>query len=690
MKKSSIIFFILFIFSSQILLLSQNISKYTNWQLKQYAVDAEAKHNFVIAKNFYSLLQKRQNNDLNITFKLAELQLKTRDYIKAKNNFLKIYKSKNKNYKQAWYYYCLILKMQGKYNKAKKNFIKLFKDCDNKKDLKLKYLCKLQLKGIELSEEKPDSNIFIHHLDRTINTPHLETSPIIINDTAFVYASYKIDSIEIVSSDTNAIRPLTHFYLATKQNGKWTGNKKPPLPFFNFREKSTANGAFSLDHQRFYFTVREFNAQGILISHLYYTKYKNAKWSKPQKIGNNINSDYFDSTQPTVGYSFNPNQEIIYFISNRPGGWGGYDIWFTIYDKIYDQFSEAINAGGYINTFADEKTPFYDNKNKKMYFSSNGYPSFGGFDIFYSLGEITNWTEAQNLGKPINSSFDDFYFCQLPNKITGLFISNRNKALNWGNKNCCFDIFLFNQSSNKNIKISGNLYTSNISISEYLKKDLLNDSISEKTKFEKFINNAVVSLQVKNKIDSTYFTLFKDTTDTNGNFNFFVSPNQDYNIAINANGYLFNNYSFSVSKNATNSINLGKIKTERIAQNNIILRNILFNFNSSQLTDSSKLYLDTVVIPVLKKYNNIVIEIGAHTDSKGSNEYNLKLSQKRAESVVKYLSAHGIAFDRLKAVGYGETKPLVPEKNADGTDNPEARSLNRRVEFKIIGIKNHL
>lgn len=686
MKKFVIITSFLILSNSH--LISQNLNKYSNWELKQYAADAELKKNFVIEKKYYSELAKRKKNDFAIINKLAQLQFETRDYENAKNNFFKVYKAGGKIAEKAWYNYAAILKMQGNYKSAEDIFKEILKTCKDKDDLELKYLTKMQIDGINL--ENSDSNIFIIHLDKTINSPHLETSPIIINDTAFVYASYYIDSIKIISGNKDSLGPETHFYLATKQNNKWTGHQKANLPFYNLENKSTANGAFSLDHKRFYFTIREFNKQGILLSHLYYTKIENEVWSEPIKIENDVNSEFSNSTQPTVGYSFNSSQEIIYFISDRPDGWGGFDIWFTVYDIIYDKFSEPVNAGGFINSFADEMTPFYDAKDKKMYFSSNGYPSLGGFDIFYSIGEVTSWTQAVNLGKPINSTYDDFYFTQLPNKKTGLLISNRDEALDWGNKNCCFDIFFFDQFSNKHVLVTGNLYATNIPTSAFMQKELLNDTVNENQKIEKNLNNVVVSLQVKNNSDNKYFTIFKDTTDANGNFNFSVSPGQDYNISINANGYLFNNYSFSINNPIPDSINVGKIETEPIPQKNIVLRNILFNYNSADLTDNSKLYLDTLVIPVLKKYNNTVIEIGAHTDSKGSNEYNLRLSQERAQTVLDYISIQGIAKNRLKAVGYGETQPLENEKNPDGTENIQAQSLNRRVEFKILGLNNQL
>lgn len=684
MKKLTFIIFFLSLLNS--LLVAQDLKKFNIWELKQYAFDAETKKNYVIAKDYYSELAKRKKGDLTILNKLAQLQFETRDYENAKNNFFDVYKAGGKESKKAWYNYSIILKMQGDKNAAIQNFKEILKTCKEKNDLELKYLSKMQLDGINL--ENSDSNIFLLHLDKTINTPHLETSPIIINDTAFVYASYYIDSIKIISSNKDSLSPLTHFYLATKQKDKWTGHKKPNLPFYNLDNKSTANGTFSLDHKRFYFTIREFNEIGILVSHLYYTKIENGNWSVPIKINNNVNTEFYNSTQPTVGYSFNSSQEVVYFISDQPGYWGGYDIWFTVYNIIDDKFSEPVNAGGFINTFADEMTPFYDVKNKKMYFSSNGYPSIGGFDVFYCIGEVTSWTQAINIGNPINSTYDDFYFTQLPNNQTGLIISNRDEALDWGNKNCCFDIFFFDQFSNKHVLVSGNVYAANVSISDFIQKELLNDTVDKNQKFEKSLNNVVVSLQVKNTADNTYFTIFKDTTDVDGNFNFSISPGQDYNISINANGFLFNNYSFSINNPIPDSLNIGKIETEPIPQNNIVLRNILFNYNSADLTDSSKLYLETIVIPVLKKYKNTVIEIGAHTDSKGSDDYNLKLSQERAQSVLDYISMHGVANNRLKAVGYGETMPLENEKNPDGSENIQARSLNRRVEFKIMGFTN--
>ncbi len=653
-----------------------------NWELKQYAQIYETQKDYPLELLYYQELLRRSKRNKEYKYKVATLLLKTRNYEAAKLLFADLIKSKNKYTNIATFYYATILKMQGKYNEAQEYFSQLSENKKFMKDELNHYKIDIQIEGIKLANDTNyHKKIYVNHLNSPINKPHLEASPIILNDTTFAFYSNSVDSIKFISN--NDTTPVGKFYLATKQNSLWNARLRPPEPF-NF--KGILNGTFSIDKQRFYFTVKEENTIGQEVTQLYYTKKINGKWQKPQKIGNNVNLPYYNSTQPTVGLTIRNNEELIYFVSDRPGGWGGKDIWFTVYDKILDKFSEPVNAGGFINSFGDEITPFYDYKNKTMYFSSTSYPSFGGFDVYKTIGEITNWLPPENLGSPVNSSFDDVYYCLNSKTSNGFVVSNRDEAYDWGTPNCCFDIFEISQEPIKPVFVQGWLKIPDTTITENIKKSL-NDTVKKET-FETFVQQAIVNLQIKNQKDSSYFTIFSDTTTTNGKYSFRVPPGQSYNIYVNANGYIFSSYAFDLNEITSDTINLPNIQLEPAFQKNIVLHNILFNYDSDMLTPNSKKYLDTVIIPILQKYDNIVVEIGAHTDSKGSDEYNLELSQRRAQTVVNYLILKGIAESRLVAVGYGETIPLVPDRNPDGSDNPQARQINRRVEFKIIKLVN--
>lgn len=653
-----------------------------NWELRQYAKDAKKKKRYVIALKYYTELYARKPNNQKYKYNVALLYYKTNNYTNSKEIFFEIYSNKKYKHIEALYYYAESCRKLGEIVEAEESFMKFVDICPKKFQL-LKYFA---LNAIESINYKQDSccmnNVQIIHLNKTINYPHLETSPVIINDTCFVYSSNSLDTIKIV--DNKSFNNLNVFYVATKINGNWNGGGVAPKPFVNITDHSIANGVFSPDKTRFYFTVKEPTNRGFSVSKLYVSERINGVWSDPQKLKNKINLPFYNSTQPTVGITFDPNLEVIYFISNRQGGLGGNDIWFTVYDKIHQTYTVPSNAGGYINTPGDEMTPFYDNKNKTMYFSSNGLPGFGGFDIFKTIGSVSNWIPAENIGTPLNTCFDDLYFSKFQHKNKGFFISNRTEAYDWGQENCCFDIFMFDALDNNKIIITGQLLSPLLVINQEIEKIINNDDyVLDST--ASFLGNTVVNLEIQDQVDSSYFSLYRDTTDNMGRYQFTIEKGQNYLMSINAKGYLFSSCDFSTQAITNDTLNVDCLKAIPDSNQNIILKNILFEYNSADLTLASKVYLDSVIVPIMQYYDNIIVEIGAHTDNKGSFDYNIELSQDRAESVVNFLVASGISSIRLIAKGYGETKHLVPELNADGSDNSNARQINRRVEFKIVG-----
>ena len=686
MKNKSLhkltIILILLLFSNILIAQNKEPFQMKNWELKQYAKDAKMKKRNVIALKYYNELYERKPNNPKYQYNVAFYSFQTQNYTRANEIFLDIYIQKKYKYLEALFYYAETCRILGENAKAKKNYEEFITITKNK-HLKLRYFASNAIASINLIQDSSLlKNVQIHHLNTTINHPHLESSPIIINDSVFIYSSNNLDTIKIV--ENTYTQNTSKFYAAYKTDDKWTGSQAPPKPFFRIPEHCTANGAYSPDKTRFYFTVREESKRGYHVSRIFVTELIDDEWTEPEKLQNKINIPFYNSTQPTVGQTFDNNLEVIYFVSDRKGGLGGNDIWFTVYNKIHKTYTKPANAGGYINTPGDEITPFYDNKNKTMYFSSNGLPGFGGFDIFKTIGAISNWIPAQNIGTPINSSFNDIYFSKFQNKNKGFFISNRTEALDWGQENCCFDIFLFDSKNIDKIEITGQLIVPVVTINNEIEKIINNQEIIPDTT-SIYLSNTIVSLNIQDT-DSSYFSLFKDTTDQTGRFHFNVEKEQDFTMTINASGYSFSSCDFSTRAVNKDTLNISCLKAEPEAEKNIILKNILFEFNSSELTENSQKYIDSVIVPIMKYYQNIIVEIGAHTDYKGSADYNLELSQNRAESVVNYLTSVGINSNRLVAKGYGETKHLVPERNPDGSDNADARHLNRRVEFKIIGL----
>lgn len=642
------------IFFSINTLLCQN---YKIWGLKQLAFDAFNQKNYAVALNYFEKLSKLSPSNKNL-FYTGLCQYKTFRYIEALETFEKLKKKNDKYYKLSVFYSGIIYRMLKEDTKAKKKFNSLL-SITNTKSI-LYYKIKNQI--ISLNNFK-DTSLLTSYKIKTMmlkddNALH-KFGVIIISDSS------------IILSQKNAVNKVYYRKFKIK-NSIWIEDKQIPEVFEIDNDSNSAYGTYSLDGKYFFFVKRENNEYGYEVSQIYYRKKINEQWSTPIKLQGNINIPLYNSTQPTVGNCYSQNHQVIYFSSDRPEGYGGFDIYFFIYDMVHDTFSNAYNCGGLINSFDDEITPFYDNVTKTLYFSSNSYPGFGGFDIFKTSGELLRWSKPSNLGQPINSSFDDINLVKKYYSNEGFLLSNRNY-----NQCNCFDLFEFYDFKQNYNLLTGRVITYNNDPFKQL-IDFSQNKINKMDSSYSISKNIQITIKI---CDSTgnYFTLFSTSTDSNGFFKAYLPTNEKFKIEFDSEN--INEYFFIAPTNDTTiTFNLFPQKSTT----NIVLKNILFDFNSAELTETSKKYLDSVIIPFLNTFQHIKIQIEAHTDNIGTEQYNLSLSEKRAEAVRDYLINKGIAPQRLKAMGYGNKKPLVNEKKPDGSDDPEARKINRRVEFKII------
>ena len=614
-----------------------NISELKDWQLKGYAESAIRQNDTYSAIEFLEEYHSHCNYDTEADLKLANLYFETNNYKKAKVMYYDLYQKNNVKYLRQLYNYAIILKSEMQYEFAIVYFEKFKKEAEyhlkgKEKTLYL-YLTAIQIEGCEYALEnlKKEKSIYINHLNTTINKPHLETAPFIYNDTMLIYSSLASDTVPVINLGENYKAPQNQFYTAILINNEWQGGYEAPKPFYNFDTLHTANGVFSKDKKRFYFTSTHRNKLNENISHINVSVFEKGVWQEPYKLGNNINLKNYTSTQPAIGNCYVADYEIIYFISNRPKGKGGMDIWFTVYDKKNKKYKKPVNAGGFINTISDEMTPYYCNEDTILYYSSNGLPGFGGFDIYKAKGWGANWDKAENMGFPVNSSFNDLYYNPSPNKQNGFLVSNRDGSIELNSPNCCYDIFEF-----------------------AIIKETPDDSLYANIDTLRNITDTLIIAQTN---------LTTETTN-------------DINIELE------NYVTSTIQKNSESSVFTPKEKS-------VVFNNIYFDYNSANLKPESKILLDNTIFPIMQKYQNITVEIGAHTDSKGSYFYNMELSKHRAYNVVNYLIDKGIDRDKIKSVGYGETMPVAKEVDRNGADLPEGRQKNRRIEFKIIGINDN-
>lgn len=370
------------------------------------------------------------------------------------------------------------------------------------------------------------------------------------------------------------------------------------------------------------------------------------KWSTPVKLNPNINSPYWESSA-----CISADGNVLFFVSDRPGGYGGSDIYKSIRQPGGD-WGPAVNLGPVVNSPYDEYAPFLHADGVTLYFSSRGHKTMGGFDVFYSYAMDENtWAMPQNIGYPVNSSGDDVFFIASPDRKTAYYSSFRDDGL--GEKDNYKIIF-------------PSLPGSPVAL---LKGKVLDTR-------DRTPADAVITVTEKN---SNKTGIYKPNPKT-GEYLFVLAPG-NYNISYEADGLLF--YSLNQYVNSANNYTEQKkdIKLSPMDVGaSVTLNNIYFDFDEATLKPSSRMELDKLFM-LLAQNRDLSVQVKGYADSKGSDIYNRKLSYQRAMSVANYLVSKGIARDRVRPVGLGK----------ESGEEPAGKGLNpsgRRVELKIIEVKN--
>lgn len=381
--------------------------------------------------------------------------------------------------------------------------------------------------------------------------------------------------------------------------------------------------------------------------HLYVSRFLNGMWLQPVRLNDNVNVPGYRTMHP----SLSPDDNILYFSSDRPGGYGKADIWYCTFDETGNT-GPVTNAGALINSTQDEITPFYHSNKKTLFFSSDGHAGMGGFDIFEAEGAENKWYQPDNPGYPLNSSRDDLYFTASVNSNAAFFTSDRTDCETCEPENC-YRIFKVTYEPLR-IYVNGYVYNK---------------------KTNDIVPNSLVTLNDADENLEPFFVI----TDENGYYNTPLRRNMKYGMKAQKIRY-FADTSSVATFGIESTVHLKRdFYIERIPVGEIKIEGIYYDYDKWDIRPESEKTLQD-----LKKFltinNNIIIELSSHTDSRGNDEYNMELSRKRAQSVVDWLSTNGIAAERLKPVGYGETRPVV--KNAQ---TEEEHQLNRRTSFEVLG-----
>jgi len=630
-----------------------------------------AKGNIYAASDLYEEIMTHVPDDVATAYKLAESYRISRDYKRAEEWYRKVTEMDPFSFPQAAYWYGLMLKMNAKYEAARKVFDD-FKKSYKGDDASLKKWAEAESQGCLLALRLKDDPLPVNvkHLDSNVNSHYSDLAPMMWNDTTLLYASLPSDTVIVLDGDRSATDHYIRLYESIVRNKK-DYQKARVFDKFNLPGVHTANGAFSPDKKRFYFTQCPERKKGQIICAIYVSEFKDSAWSEPESAGSEINMPEFTSTHPFVAPA-KKGFETLYFVSNRPEGKGGLDIWAASYNIKKNTYTDPKNLGPKINTDRDEATPFYDAATGTLYFSSNGLVNVGGYDIFKAEGSVARWNEPQNIGFPINSSADDMYFRIAEDGKTGYFVSNRPGTISIRSETCCDDIFTFEYIKIIHLAAMGWVY---------------DEDDTTKTPIE----NAAVTLSLESSEGILQNIPIGDDTIRSGKPYFFtLNPDKDYRVSAAAQGYLTNSVPFSTKGISGSDTLTVDVYLKRLVINKVYrLRNIYYDFDKWDLREASMKTLDTLYNLMIEN-PLIIVEIGSHTDTRATAQYNITLSQRRAESCVNYLIGKGIPKERLQAKGYGESRLLddcskYPECPNDNSSDCPCHQNNRRTEFKVVG-----
>jgi outer membrane protein OmpA-like peptidoglycan-associated protein/tetratricopeptide (TPR) repeat protein len=388
---------------------------------------------------------------------------------------------------------------------------------------------------------------------------------------------------------------------------------------------------------------------------IYMAKMKDGLFFESYKLSGTVNKSGYKSVQPYVTF----DGTKLYFSSNKPGGFGGFDLYVCNIDE-QGLTGEPKNLGPTINTAGDESTPFYHTLSNTLFFSSNGLIGIGGLDVFKSSLNTDDsiYATPKNLGSPINSSKDDAYFILDRIQTKGYFASDREDCPG-GN---CYDIYEF-ENEPITFDISGTV-----------------------TDYDTFdpIPSALVTIKDVEGEDEPIFLI----TDEKGFYSTPLKENKQYFLKAQKKGYQASSAS-TTTKGLTETTHIVQDFTlSIIPKEDVVIEGIEYDLNKATLRPKSKEILDKIYDYLILN-DNFSIEINAHTDTRGSDKLNLKLSQARAQSCVDYLMSKGIVKARLLPTGYGETKPLVSDEEIAKMvpKSPEfeaAHQKNRRTAFRVM------
>jgi hypothetical protein len=616
---------------------------------------AFADGDYYSASTYYLPVLKQDTNDISVAYKYAESCRLFNDYKNSEKWYAYVNKSgKSKEYPLALFYLALMNKSNGRYTEAHDNFLSYYTAHNKDKN----YYSEKALHEADACEYakklmRDTVGVLITHLRENVNTPYDEFGAVQLGDTALIYSALRPNATE----EFDYLLPnfdLAKIYKSKMTMAGWSKGKELPVKFNN-KEFNDVDVAYSPDHKRMYFTRCTPEKIVNMKCAIYMSELKAGKWQEPVKLNDKINMEGYTSTQPTVE-EMDDGSEVLYFVSDRPGGMGKNDIWYSIYKN--GKYFDPANLGSIVNTPGDEMSPYYYNKTKTLYFSSDWHSGLGGFDIFRTKGGLNEWTPPQNMGYPINTSYNDMYFTVDEVDSDGYFTSNRPGSFFIKGETCCNDIWSYEWLKPKAAKHDTLVVT---------KPDTVNyeKSIKDLLPLTLYFHNDIpdpVSPDTLTKLD--YKTTLAD----------YIDMKETYE----------NEYSNGLK---------GNDKTKAI-------KDIDEFFDNYVASGFGKLeQMSQWLLKDLQKGKNVKITVKGFCSPLQTTEYNIRLAKRRISSLINYFRDYnngvfvkymnGTSPDRgvleihEDPVGKSQANPLVSDNPHDQRNSiySRAAALERKIQI---------
>ncbi len=589
------------------------------------------RYEYVTATQEYLKLVDKGKSDAYVYKQLADTYFNMFNTAEAAKWYAKATESTQEA--ETYYRYAQMLKANGKYEEANKQMQKFTSLAPNDQRAKTfkenpNYVPRLldkqklyDVKTLEINSDKSDFGAVLYDNELYFTSAR--------NASRKDYGWNKEPFLDLYKADYNTDGTLTNARTITELNSKYHDG-----PITISSDGNTAYYA-SDSFRESSFEKDKKNKLKLSRNNLFVVTKENGKWAK--SISLPFNSKEYSTSNP----SLSRDGKTLYFSSDMPGSIGGVDIWKVVVNTD-GSFGTPLNLGTKVNTEGNESFPFIADDNSTLFFASSGKPGLGGLDVFQI--DLSKGNEAMNLGKPVNTEKDDFAFTFNKAKNLGFLSSNRS-----GND----DIF---------------------GATPVCGLDVLTVVTNAKT--GAILANAKVSI-----LDDKKNVIATESSNEKGEVSYRVECEKAYSVQASKDGYESNTFAVAKSKGGQTKVDAALQPIDVIVtETEIILNPIYFEYNKSNITQEGAFELDKLV-QVMKNNDKLVILAKSHTDNRGSDVYNLNLSDRRAKATVQYVISKGIAASRISGKGFGETEPKVDCKE---TCTEEQFAQNRRSEFLIV------